>query len=158
MAGLKSITIDQFSVAVHDDYARLIEQARQVEKEFPVGQLANLSGQVRVDTVTPQPTELDLLGLQAVPVVKPWAAFLAPERASGKRGTYRMPFGVALLLPSLGSSEDCATLQQKVLEFPCKTPEEERERTILDNYFGILQKLNIMSGDIFNRIHQFIHG
>lgn len=151
------ITIDQIKIGAYLDYAEQKTLADEVSKQYPPGQLSSLSGQVRIDSVTPQPTELDLL-LGKVGVTTPWALFLAPDILYGKKQRYRVPFGVSSLLPSLGSSEYCADIQQKVLAHPCGTQEEERERHSLDNFFGMLQKLNTWLNDVFNRIHQFMHG
>lgn len=153
------ITIDRLRMDAHTDYANRIEAYREVAIQFPPGQLASLSGQVSMDTVTPQPTNLELL-LGNVAVNTPWAIFLAPGdlNKEKKRVQRRMPFGVSTLLPVLGSSEDCTLLQERVLGHACSTQEEERERHSLDNFFGMLQKLNTMAGDVFNSIHRFIHG
>lgn len=157
MSEIKPVTIDRLKIDAYLDYAERTTLAEQVSKQFPPGQLSGLSDQVRIDTVTPQLTELDLL-LGVVSVTTPWALFLAPDILYGKKRKHRVPFGVSSLLPSLGSPEECDILQQKLLGVACSTPEEEREKHTLDNYFSTLQKLNIWLNDIFNRIHQFIHG
>lgn len=151
------ITIDQIRNESHRDYANLKILAEQVSKEFPASAVTSLSGQVRIDTVTPQPTELDLL-LGVVAVLTPWAMFLTPDSLYGKKRRMRVPFGVSRILPSLGSHEYCELLQQTVLAHLCTMHEEEREKSALDNFFAMLQKLDTWQNDIFNRIHQFMHG
>lgn len=159
MAGeiTKPITVYQLGLDAHNAYAERTALAEQVSKQFPPGELSSISSSVRIDTVTPQLPELELLIGNAA-VMTPWATFETPDTLYGKHRKHRVPFGISNLLPSLGSHEHCVSLQQTVLAHPCKNPEEERERHSLDNFFGMLQKLNTWLNDVFNRIHQFMHG
>lgn len=156
MAEIKPITVYQIGLETHNAYAEQKALAEQVSKQFPPSELSSLSSAVVVGTVTPQLTELQLLIGNTDQT--PWATFSSPELLYGKKRKARVPFGISNLIPSLGSHEHCATLQQTVLAHPCTNPEEERERHSLDNFFGMLQKLNTWLNDIFNRIHQFMHG
>lgn len=147
-------TIDQLDISVYNLYAVRTKMIEQINQQFHLEAATTIPAQLQVVNIYPQLTEIDLL-LGIVPMHTPWAYFYPPKQLMTLR---RSAFSFSRIAPSLKSIDDDGEEYQTLQSILCETPEEERERAILNSCFKQISKLNNWLGFIIGRIGQFLQG
>lgn len=147
-------TIDQLDISIYNMYAVRTRMLEQVTQQFHLEQASSIPPQTQLIDVSPKLTELDIL-LGVAPVVTPWAYFYPPKRF---RFIRRSPFAFYRVAPTLGSLEDQAEQEDRVLEQKCEDEEEEKEKKIILNCLGQVDKINDWINFIVGRVGQFLQG
>lgn len=147
-------TIDQLDISIYNLYAIRTRMLEQTNKQMRLTEAGTIPPQTQLVDTYPKLTELDLL-LGVVPVVTPWAYFYPPKRF---RYIRRSPFAFFRVAPTLGSLEQHAEDEDKVLSQECETPEEEEEKKAILGCLEQIEKINSWLSFIVGRVGQFLQG
>jgi hypothetical protein len=147
-------TIDKLDINVYNLYALRTKMIEQINQQLQLDKAASIPPQTFVVDYFPKLTELDIL-LGIVPVATPWALFLPPKRFELLR---RSPFSFFRVAPAFGSLEEQEEDAQKLAKIPCGSPEEEKEKSILNNCLKKIDWINGMMSYIIGRVGQFLQG
>jgi hypothetical protein len=147
-------TIDKLDIGIYIQYARRTQMIEQINQQFHLEAAATIQPQIQMMDYYPKLTELDIL-LGIVPMATPWAHFFPPA----KFGVQRKPvFSFSRVVPSLGDQQKQEEDLAKLLNVPCKTPEEEQEKKALSDCFKQIDTINQWLGFIVGRVGQFLQG
>ena len=147
-------TIDKLDISVYDLYAKRTRMVEQINSQLRLNEASSIPPQLSILDIYPKMTELDLL-LGTVPLNTPWAYFFPPKQFKFLR---RSPFAFYRVSPSLGSLEEQAVCADKVANYTCRNPEEEKEKEAISACFVQIEKLNNWLGFIIGRVGQFLQG
>lgn len=147
-------TIDKLDIAIHVQYARRTEFMESIQKEYRLTEADSIPPQTLVVDMSQRMSEMDLL-FGVVTSYAPWAYFYPPKTYFSQR---RAPFASYRVVPSLGSLEKQQADAAKLQNIRCKTPEEEEEKTALEEFFGYVEKINDLLGYVVGHVGQFIKG
>jgi hypothetical protein len=154
---MPTVTIDKFDIGVYIQYARRTQLIEQVNSQYHMRDATGVPAQALIVDLYPKLAELDLL-LGIATLSSPWAYFYAPRSYSAQR---RSPFSFHRIIPFMGErqNEDEDKKDEEIIEeMECKTPEEERERTVLKSCFRQIEEINSLLRYIGGRIGQFLQG
>ena len=147
-------TIDKLDMSVYNLYAvrqRLIEE---IDGELRLKEAVTIPPQTQVLDIYPKLSEVDIL-LGIVPYHTPWAYFYPPRRFRSMR---RSPFASYRIAPTLGSLEEQEETEAALEDVVCKSPEEKKEKAIIQACFKQINEINDWLGFILGRIGQFLQG
>lgn len=147
-------TIDKLDLSVYNLYAIRTKMVEQTNQQIGFDQASSIPPQIQIVDTYPKLSELDLL-LGIVPLYTPWAFFYPPLKF---RSTRRSPFAFHRVAPSLGTAQDQEREEAIIDATECFTPEEEREKTAIQNCFKQLSQINRWLGHVVGRIGQFLQG
>lgn len=147
-------TIDKLDLSVYNLYAIRTKMIEQINQQYQLDKASSIPPQTLVMNVMPKLTELDLL-LGIVPLHTPWAYFYPPQKYSFVR---RSPFAFFRVAPSLGSLEDQEQDAKTLESVPCSSPEELKEKQIIQGCFKQIEQINRWLGYIIGRVGQFLQG
>mgnify|MGYP006059428323 CR=1 FL=1 len=145
-------TIDKLDISIYDLYARREVLVQEINQQLRLQEAQNIPPQTNVLNLNPELSQLDIL-LGIVSLNTPWAYFFPP-----KSRLRRSPFVAFRVASSLGSLEDQAALFEFIESTPCKSAEEEAEKSKILQCFKQLELLNEWMGFIFGRKGQFLQG
>lgn len=147
-------TIDKLDLSVYNLYALRTKMIEQINQQYQFDKAASIPPQTLVMNMYPKLTELDLL-LGIVPLHTPWAYFYPPQKYSFVR---RSPFSFFRVAPSMGTLEE-QEQEARILEaVECHTPEEAKEKEIIQGCFKQVEEINRWLGYIIGRVGQFLQG
>jgi hypothetical protein len=157
--------ISDLDIKIYLQYAQFTQYVENIQEQYHFDQAGSIPPQTLLVNIYPKPSEMDLL-LGTIPVVTPWAHFIAPARLRYQR---RTPFGFARIAPSLGSleyresgegegedqNEDPETRLERV---ECESSDEIAQKAVLKRCFEQINRINGWVGFIVGRIGQFLQG
>jgi hypothetical protein len=147
-------TIDQLDLSVYNLYAIRTKMIEQINQELRLDQAASIPPQTQLVDNFPKLAEIDIL-LGILPLNTPWAFFYPPQKFRRAR---RSSFSFYRIVPSLGSLEEQAQVEQMIDSVECNTPEEVSEKAAIKNCFKQIGQINRWMGYIIGRIGQFLQG
>lgn len=147
-------TIDKLDISVYNLYAIRTKMVEQINQQLRLEEASSIPPQISLVDIYPKLTELDIL-IGVVPLATPWAYFYPPKEFKFLR---RSSFAFYRVAPTLGTLEEQAAEADRIAGYPCKTPEEEKEREIINSCFAQIDKLNNWLGFIIGRVGQFLQG
>lgn len=147
-------TIDKLDLSIYNLYALRTKMIEQINQEYQLDKAASIPPQTMVMTVMPKLTELDIL-LGIVPLATPWAYFYPPQKYSFVR---RSPFSFFRVAPSMGTLEEQEKDARTLESIPCSTPEEAKEKEVIQGCFKQIEEINRWLGYIIGRVGQFLQG
>jgi hypothetical protein len=148
------VTIDKLDISVYNAYALRMLAVEALNKQLSLDQAASIPPQTSIVNLYPKPTEIDIL-LGAGVWSTSWAFFFPPKRFEFRR---RSPFSFYRVAPSLGSLEEQQEDEEKLSHVQCTTPEELKEKAVLEQCLKQMDKINEMIAFIVGRIGQFLQG
>ncbi|MCB1111300.1 MAG: DUF5399 domain-containing protein [Chlamydiales bacterium] len=147
-------TIDKLDISVYNLYAMRTKMIEQINQQYRLSEAGTIPPQTAVMDMYPRLSELDLL-LGIVPLHAPWAYFFPPKTF---RRIRRSPFAFHRVAPSLGTFEEQEEVEAALEQVDCGSPEEKKEKEILQQAFSQINKINEWLSFIIGRVGQFLQG
>lgn len=148
------VTIDKLDQSVNWAYASRQRLVEEFNRQIRIDQAASIPPQTQIFDIYPKLTELEIL-LGVIPYHTPWAYFFPPKKF---RNVRRSPFSFYRVAPSLGTLQEQEEIEELIQNLPCRSPEEQQEKEVIQACFKQINKINSWLGFIIGRIGQFLQG